>query len=677
MFTPRYNKTPLSGMDVSPSQILMSRICRTSVPMLQKQLEPKVVNIHPTLEKLQNKVKSKHDAHARRSCVRDLFNVRSTPIRKDGSSPFKVQNIRDSDVASAHVPQSDCSVLVPINNVSPRTEVLGTSRHRLMASPHHNALITQPQVFAGFVNPYILITGCRRNNIPTLRSALSDISAHFRETGASVTVVDIVADACSAALLSHSIESIQLPTWHNLQPQPTEGAAVVPARRNDTDFAADIHFLVPPRAERGNLIPPPAELGNCNNLYLVRDVEFREVNNPISFLAFYPDLHITPDVHWMSPYDATTSTYNVSALNGLKIENSFIDGTIIPVPDVELSLIYNNSQFYQGSIPLTKVKPSNPDGVNRFIIPKRVHPTNAQTKNGLVIIDSGRNTLPIFDRQNVRQPPYQIRGLSPLEHFSSPMYAFTCCAWKEPAQPPLIDNIIPPWSSYRVANDADVIADRIVHLYYSFRPMFGLDICSTILSRYIKGYKGSQDFSFYYAPSFEQAAPALEQVLSALLNCNHETSSKVDFIGMNIESLVSKMCPEELVHRPTGMPKLKLDSCEELEKFNDFLGSRPNRKSAVCAILKKFPDGDLAQAHRAIKRWLNTSFQRPAELLSSNQSKENVAERGNKWTKGIIVAKHNADRSYLVKQLDGKILRRNTYHLRHSFTKPDRKKTLE
>ncbi|KAK3918805.1 hypothetical protein KUF71_008053 [Frankliniella fusca] len=64
-----YNNTPLSGMDVSPSQILMSRICRTSVPMLQKQLEPKVVNIHPTLEKLRNKVTSKHDAHARRKPV--------------------------------------------------------------------------------------------------------------------------------------------------------------------------------------------------------------------------------------------------------------------------------------------------------------------------------------------------------------------------------------------------------------------------------------------------------------------------------------------------------------------------------------------------------------------------------------------------------------------------------
>ncbi|XP_052131371.1 uncharacterized protein K02A2.6-like [Frankliniella occidentalis] len=64
-----YNNTPLSGMNVSPSQILMSRICRTGVPTLHKNLEPKVINVHPTLKRLQGRVKSRHDAHARRKPV--------------------------------------------------------------------------------------------------------------------------------------------------------------------------------------------------------------------------------------------------------------------------------------------------------------------------------------------------------------------------------------------------------------------------------------------------------------------------------------------------------------------------------------------------------------------------------------------------------------------------------
>ncbi|KAE8738186.1 hypothetical protein FOCC_FOCC016340 [Frankliniella occidentalis] len=64
-----YNNTPLSGMDVSPAQILMSRMCRTLVPVLKEKLKPKVVNVKPVLERIQERVKIQHDRHARRRPV--------------------------------------------------------------------------------------------------------------------------------------------------------------------------------------------------------------------------------------------------------------------------------------------------------------------------------------------------------------------------------------------------------------------------------------------------------------------------------------------------------------------------------------------------------------------------------------------------------------------------------
>ena len=65
-----YNNTPLTGLDVSPSQILMSRLCRTTVPVLQKRLQPKVFNVRPMLKRLQAKMKAQHDQHARRKPVK-------------------------------------------------------------------------------------------------------------------------------------------------------------------------------------------------------------------------------------------------------------------------------------------------------------------------------------------------------------------------------------------------------------------------------------------------------------------------------------------------------------------------------------------------------------------------------------------------------------------------------
>ncbi|KAE8740562.1 hypothetical protein FOCC_FOCC013926 [Frankliniella occidentalis] len=61
-----YNNTPLSGMQVSLAEILVSRRCRTLVPSLHVKLEPKVVDVRPELKQIQAKVKRIHDRRARR-----------------------------------------------------------------------------------------------------------------------------------------------------------------------------------------------------------------------------------------------------------------------------------------------------------------------------------------------------------------------------------------------------------------------------------------------------------------------------------------------------------------------------------------------------------------------------------------------------------------------------------
>jgi len=68
-----YNNTPLSGLNISPAQILMSRRCRTAVPTLRESLKPKVVNVRPQLETRQQHMKMLHDKSAPRKAV--SFNV--------------------------------------------------------------------------------------------------------------------------------------------------------------------------------------------------------------------------------------------------------------------------------------------------------------------------------------------------------------------------------------------------------------------------------------------------------------------------------------------------------------------------------------------------------------------------------------------------------------------------
>ncbi|KAE8739942.1 hypothetical protein FOCC_FOCC014553, partial [Frankliniella occidentalis] len=64
-----YNNTPLCGTPFSPAQLLMSRMCRTTVPTLRKSLEPKVIDPLPLLKRRQLLAKKYHDRRARRQPV--------------------------------------------------------------------------------------------------------------------------------------------------------------------------------------------------------------------------------------------------------------------------------------------------------------------------------------------------------------------------------------------------------------------------------------------------------------------------------------------------------------------------------------------------------------------------------------------------------------------------------
>ncbi|KAK3916457.1 hypothetical protein KUF71_006231 [Frankliniella fusca] len=82
----------------------------------------------------------------------------------------------------------------------------------------------------------------------------------------------------------------------------------------------------------------------------------------------------------------------------------------------------------------------------------------------------------------------------------------------------------------------------------------------------------------------------------------------------------------------------------------------------VKALLKKLQDKVKAQ-HDLRARRKPVTFQ---------QGDDVVVRRGKKWQKGKIVRRLSENRSYVINLLGGGQLRRNTWHIKHSKTKPDR-----
>lgn len=62
---------------------------------------------------------------------------------------------------------------------------------------------------------------------------------------------------------------------------------------------------------------------------------------------------------------------------------------------------------------------------------------------------------------------------------------------------------------------------------------------------------------------------------------------------------------------------------------------------------------------------------KPVVFKTGDQVVVQKQQKGN-WEKGKIVQKHRASRSYVVEQLTGRQIRRNTFHIKKSNTVPDR-----
>ena len=72
-----YRNLPISGMNVSPSQLLMSRKTRTLLPIVKSQLKPEVCNVEKLLKLRQEKQKVFYDRSAKsRECFQRGQNVR-------------------------------------------------------------------------------------------------------------------------------------------------------------------------------------------------------------------------------------------------------------------------------------------------------------------------------------------------------------------------------------------------------------------------------------------------------------------------------------------------------------------------------------------------------------------------------------------------------------------------
>lgn len=275
-------------------------------------------------------------------------------------------------------------------------------------------------------------------------------------------------------VMTHTIENMELPTWHRLN-GPSTTAYDSKTKLNQlkpVEYAKIIKFkqTLAPFTNKTDLDKAPLTKRESRLLTSIQHVKGKD---PVK-RRIYKEGPPT-DVFIFQPYLRETNIATIAMTLGIKIEQDEIDACIIPTPNATQSLFFNNSNYFTGSIPIGCIRPVIPNGINVIDPINRVH--HDRQINGFAIRDGSRNVVPFFAQdevaiENNEVPPV---GLTFEDNHTDPTKCYTYTAFKDGDAPSISPKTIYVWSSYRASLTPNLITDSI-SFYYSMRPMYGAGV---------------------------------------------------------------------------------------------------------------------------------------------------------------------------------------------------------
>lgn len=208
------------------------------------------------------------------------------------------------------------------------------------------------------INPYVYTLLGTVQNQTNIEKFIQSINWFYSEKDPSLPTLGSFFNKVSGmVVLTHSLEGPTLPTWHSF-PLP-KCATTKPKLLTDIQFAKLTHFC-DARPTFSGTLKVPEESTIPKQLYQVEKKKFSPSKCPIQYQIFTKSTHKHQDVLWFQPYTRGTGMINHSLTLGLKIECAEIDGVSIPIPNPLLTLVNQNSEYYQGTLPLAKIQATFP-----------------------------------------------------------------------------------------------------------------------------------------------------------------------------------------------------------------------------------------------------------------------------------------------------------------------------
>ncbi|BBC21045.1 Putative coat protein [Rosellinia necatrix partitivirus 8] len=227
-------------------------------------------------------------------------------------------------------------------------------------------------------NPYLFLASLDQHNIGSITSAMRNMSQWISATFPASKTLRHYMQAGSHETSNYLFAEIALPTWNTTQititvpVSQTNSDKFLPTAapdQNATELAHDSGFLTVPTApadtdvngtsvwniaaERAASTPP------ANPMYAsLRSSATRPdpYVNPIPHVTFDVNLHVLPRMYIYAPYVTNTGALGSVITSGKLIESGDISGIMQIVPSTTTPLLYENSQFHDGAIRLSRTR---------------------------------------------------------------------------------------------------------------------------------------------------------------------------------------------------------------------------------------------------------------------------------------------------------------------------------
>lgn len=323
------------------------------------------------------------------------------------------------------------------------------------------------------INPYIYTLLGGVNNLSNIEQFVQSINRFYSEKDPSLPTLGSFYNKVSGMVpLTHSLEGPTLPTWHSFR--TTNLICNRPKLLTDQLFVKLTLFCDGRESYSDTLQVPDTSL-ITKPLYQVEKKKFSPSKSPIHYQSFSKSTHVHQDVLWFQPYTRGTGMINHSLTLGLKIESAEIDGVSLPIPNPSLTLVNQNYEFFQGTLPLSTIQATFPfAGAAAFRFRDRTEHDDYEPIS-FNRRDIAKAVRPVFatslvdDTFNGNFPFFTENGHSSLSS------AVTYCQWNRSVPCPE-DYSIYLWSSYRTHD----LADETIYLYYTLRAFYGTN---TVLSQ--------------------------------------------------------------------------------------------------------------------------------------------------------------------------------------------------